>query len=129
MPKWGERGGVVLSVVGLGLYVAAKVHFFRRYFSLSTADYIAEHWPFWAGMLVLGVLIRLLERFSEPPSQTGPLPDPDTRNAFSIGRRAGKEGAPERTQPPYDSQAEREAWLKGFKTGKTEREQPFLNRT
>ena len=58
--KWAERAGVVLAIVGFALYLAAKVHFLTRYASLSAADYLAEHWPFWAGMAVVGVLMLVL---------------------------------------------------------------------
>ena len=38
------------------VYVAAKVHFFTR-FTGDFSAYIAEHWPFWAGMAALGALL------------------------------------------------------------------------
>ena len=45
--------GVVMATAGL--YVAAKVHFFRR-FSGDAGAYWAEHWPYTAGLLA-GVML------------------------------------------------------------------------
>jgi hypothetical protein len=37
----------------LGVYVAAKIDFFRRYDPANVSGYIAGHWPFWVAMVVL----------------------------------------------------------------------------
>jgi len=52
----------VLLVLFLGLYIAAKIHFFTRYFRASTASYLREHSIIWAAMAALALLSWLVER-------------------------------------------------------------------
>jgi hypothetical protein len=40
----------------LGLYIAAKIHFFTRY---GQVEYLREHRIYWAGMAATGFLIWL----------------------------------------------------------------------
>jgi hypothetical protein len=54
MEKWFERLGTCLLVLFGMLYVGAKIHFFTRYGVLGPGDYVEEHWPFWAGMAIIG---------------------------------------------------------------------------
>jgi hypothetical protein len=62
MRKWLEGMNIFLLVVVGLLYVAAKIHFFTRFRSLSTSQYLEEHWPFWAGMAIIGGVGAFLER-------------------------------------------------------------------
>jgi len=45
-----------LGLAFLVVYLAAKVHFFER-FAGDFDTYFAEHWPFWAGMALIGALL------------------------------------------------------------------------
>jgi hypothetical protein len=60
MEKWLDRVGIFLLVVFGLLYVGAKIHFFTRYFLLGPGAYVEEHWPFWAGMAVVGAVATCL---------------------------------------------------------------------
>jgi hypothetical protein len=64
MPKWCERTALILLVLSVLLYLAAKVHFYTRFGGYLEAGnlkgYILEHWPFWAAMGVIAVLLLLL---------------------------------------------------------------------
>jgi hypothetical protein len=46
----------------VGLYVAAKVHFFTRFGATDLNGYIAEHWPYSAGLVALVWAIAWLNR-------------------------------------------------------------------
>jgi hypothetical protein len=39
------------------LWLGAKIHFFTRMGATSLEGYLREHWPFWAGMAIVGVLL------------------------------------------------------------------------
>jgi hypothetical protein len=54
MEKWFDRAGIFLLLVFGLLYVGAKIHFFTRYFLLGSGSYVEQHWPFWAGMAIVG---------------------------------------------------------------------------
>jgi hypothetical protein len=54
MEKWIERAGTFLLVLFGLLYIGAKIHFFTRYGVLGPGKYLEEHWPFWAGVAVIG---------------------------------------------------------------------------
>jgi len=59
----------VLSALGLALYIAAKIDFFRQYDRLALGAYLREHGVYWAAMAVIGFLIWLVERrFPQDPS-------------------------------------------------------------
>jgi hypothetical protein len=50
------------------LWACAKLHFFARYGATTVDGYIEEHWPLWAGMVavtLLVVLVRLGRKRSE----------------------------------------------------------------
>jgi hypothetical protein len=51
---------IALLVTGGLLYVAAKIHFFVRY---GSDNFVSEHWPFWAGMVAIGIVGAVLDRF------------------------------------------------------------------
>jgi len=60
MKKWSDRLRISFLVLFGLLYIGAKIHFFTRYFKLGPADYLEEHWVFWAAMaLVSGILACL----------------------------------------------------------------------
>jgi hypothetical protein len=40
------------------LYLAAKVHFVTR-FDGDVGSYLIGHWPYWAGMAIVGLLLSL----------------------------------------------------------------------
>ena len=48
-----------LLVLFLGLYIAAKIHFFTRY---GQVGYLREHRIYWAGMAATAFLAWLLEK-------------------------------------------------------------------
>ncbi|MGB9120156.1 MAG: hypothetical protein WCE73_06040 [Candidatus Angelobacter sp.] len=49
---------IALLVTGGLLYVAAKAHFFLRY---GSGDFVSEHWPLWAGMAAVGIVLTFLD--------------------------------------------------------------------
>ena len=49
---------IALLVTGGLLYLSAKVHFFLRY---GSDDFVSEHWPFWAGMVAVGIVAAILD--------------------------------------------------------------------
>jgi hypothetical protein len=46
------------------VYVAAKIHFFTR-FDGDFGAYFAGHWPYWAGMAMIGILLFALGTLAE----------------------------------------------------------------
>ena len=60
MAKWAEKTGMVLLVLGLLLYVAAKLDFIVRYEPGNLSAYLGRHWIFWAGMAVIGMLMLIV---------------------------------------------------------------------
>jgi hypothetical protein len=54
MEKWFERIGTFLLVIFGLVYIGAKIHFFTRYGVLGPSEFVEEHWPFWAGMAIIG---------------------------------------------------------------------------
>jgi hypothetical protein len=61
MEKWFDRASIILLVVFGLLFVGAKIHFFSRYGSLGLGAYLEEHWPLWAGMIVVVVILNCFE--------------------------------------------------------------------
>ena len=57
----------LLGLVLVGTYVAAKVHFFRRFGVLGVAGYIVEHWPYWAALGVIAALVAVVSRLADNP--------------------------------------------------------------
>ncbi len=49
---------IALSATGGLLYIAAKIHFFSRY---GSGNFVSEHWPFWAGMAAVGIILAVLD--------------------------------------------------------------------
>lgn len=47
----------VLAVAGIAVYIAAKVHFFTRFGATDLDGYIAEHWPYSAGLTAIAALV------------------------------------------------------------------------
>ena len=43
--------------ISLAVYIAAKIHFFRRYDPLRVGDFLQEHSIYWLGLAALGFLI------------------------------------------------------------------------
>jgi len=50
---------IALLATGGLLYIAAKIHFFVRY---GSDNFVSEHWPFWAGMVAVGIVVAVLDR-------------------------------------------------------------------
>jgi len=63
LKKWLDRLWILLLVIFVLLYVAAKVHFFTRYFKLGPAGYLEEHWVFWAAMAIVNGMLAFLSWF------------------------------------------------------------------
>jgi len=72
MKSWIERAGFFLLAIFAVLYIAAKIHFFTRYWSLGAGKYLEEHRYFWMGMTVVGGAAALLSwiknRIEKPKS-------------------------------------------------------------
>jgi hypothetical protein len=62
MKRLTDRLTVFLLVVFGLLYIAAKVHFFTRYFKLGSRNYLEEHWVFWAAMAIVSGIVACLSR-------------------------------------------------------------------
>jgi hypothetical protein len=60
MAKWFDRASVFLLIIFGLLYVGAKIHFFTHYWPLGPGAYVEEHWPFWAGMAIVGAVAYCL---------------------------------------------------------------------
>ncbi len=59
---------VTLWVLFVGLYIAAKVHFFTRYGQIGMGRYIREHRIYWAGMGATAFSVWLLAKlFPQKP--------------------------------------------------------------
>jgi len=58
MEKWFDRTSTVLLVAFGLLFFASKIHFFTRYGSRGFGSYLEEHWPLWAGMIVVVVVLN-----------------------------------------------------------------------
>ena len=54
---------VLLFVFGV-LYIAAKIHFFTRFGATDLHGYIAEHWPYSAGLAAIAALVWVISRLS-----------------------------------------------------------------
>jgi len=61
MDKWLNRLSIFLLVVLGLLFVGAKIHFFTRYGLLGPGAYLEEHWPFWAGMVIVVAVANFLD--------------------------------------------------------------------
>ena len=59
--RWTQRIAAVLLVSLAALWVAAKIHFFARFGVTSLDEYVGEHWPFWAGMALVVLLLAIVE--------------------------------------------------------------------
>jgi hypothetical protein len=53
---------VPLGVLFLGLYIAAKVHFFTRYGQVGLGRYLREHSIYWVAMAATAFSIFLLAK-------------------------------------------------------------------
>ena len=60
MTKWFDRASILLLILFGLLFIGAKIHFFTRYWPLGPGAYVEEHWPFWAGMAIVGALTGCL---------------------------------------------------------------------
>ena len=60
MAKWFGRAGIFLLIIFGLVYVGAKIHFFTRYWRLGPSAYMEEHWPFWAGIAIVGAAVHCL---------------------------------------------------------------------
>jgi hypothetical protein len=58
-------------VLLMATYVAAKTHFFTRYFELPLGAYWSEHWPFTAGLAMLSGVVALLAGYIEKNTNGG----------------------------------------------------------
>jgi hypothetical protein len=71
MKKWLDRLQIVLLVVFGLFYIAAKIHFFTRYFKLGLGSYLEGHWIFWAAMAIVSGILAFLswvKKRAEPRS-------------------------------------------------------------
>jgi hypothetical protein len=64
---FGRTTLTVLWILLLDIYIAAKIHFFARYDSLHTADFVRAHRVFWLAMAATAFLIWLVEQFRRNP--------------------------------------------------------------
>jgi hypothetical protein len=67
----------LLLVALVAIYVAAKIHFFTRFGRTDLDGYIAEHWPYSAGLTALAALLWVIARLSR-----------------SVGGRTPEKGSP-----------------------------------
>lgn len=51
-----------LGVLGVLIYLIAKIHFFMHYEPLALENYIREHNVYWVVMAVIALLICIIER-------------------------------------------------------------------
>jgi hypothetical protein len=58
---------IVLGVLFLCVYIAAKIHFFSRFSQLGTTSYLREHSVYWLAMAAIVSLIWLVERKRNAP--------------------------------------------------------------
>ena len=54
---WPERVSIGLLLTLGVTWVGAKVHFLTRFGADNVETYMQEHWPFWAAMTLIGVLL------------------------------------------------------------------------
>src|SRR5260370_27084970 len=52
----------ICALLGVGVYVAAKVDFVRRFDPNNVAQYLAGHWPYWAILTALAAIGWLVAR-------------------------------------------------------------------
>ena len=52
---------MTLLIMFAFVYLGAKIHFFTRYQPYDSFAYLAEHWPFWAAMAIIGVAMGIVE--------------------------------------------------------------------
>jgi len=55
-------GLICLWVLGLALYIAAKLNFFTGYFRLGTAAYVREHSVYWVALAAIAFAVWLIEK-------------------------------------------------------------------
>lgn len=51
----------LLVVLGLAVYIAAKIHFFRHY---GDTNYFPEHGVYWILIAAIGLVLLLIEKLS-----------------------------------------------------------------
>jgi hypothetical protein len=52
----------ICALLGVGVYVAAKVDFVRSFDPNNVAQYLAGHWPYWAILAVPAAIGWLVAR-------------------------------------------------------------------
>jgi len=57
-----EAAVIFLCVVGVLIYLGAKVHFFTRFGQIGDGEYLKQHRHFWVGMAIVGLLAWILSR-------------------------------------------------------------------
>lgn len=62
---------VLLVAFGV-LYIAAKVHFFTRFGATDLDGYIAEHWPYSAGLTAIAALVWVIAWLSRRIGDNAP---------------------------------------------------------
>jgi hypothetical protein len=67
MDRWLERVIVFLLIIFGLLYIAAKIHFFTRFAAIGPGRYLEEHWPFWAGFVIIGGIWVCLDWIRKRP--------------------------------------------------------------
>jgi len=57
MRKWTDVASTALLIILALTWAGAKLHFFTR---MGSPEYFSEHWPFWAAMGIIVVLLRVI---------------------------------------------------------------------
>ncbi len=60
LETWCDRIDKVLVVICILLYVAAKLHFFTHYGTLSLGAYLEQHAWFWAAIAIVALVSSVL---------------------------------------------------------------------
>jgi hypothetical protein len=68
---WARWTTTVLLMLLAAMYVAAKVHFFTRFYALPLEAYWAEHWPLTAALAVAAGLLWLVGYVAERRARRG----------------------------------------------------------
>jgi hypothetical protein len=62
MVKLRQRIALLVAAIGLGLYVAAKVHYFTAYDPFHVGPYLEHHSLYWLGLAAVGAVLWFLTK-------------------------------------------------------------------